>query len=65
MDKQRLKLEHDGLISAVVKFKLLRGAWSSSPDTVGQFCFFFYSQNRNYFIYLFCFSVLLAPFFLM
>ena len=35
--KQRLNLENDGLISAVVKFKLLRGAWSSSPDVAGEF----------------------------
>ena len=39
----RPELKNDGLISAVVKFKLLEGAWSSSPDAAGNFAFFFFS----------------------
>ena len=60
MDKHT-DLDNDGLISAVVKFKLLRGAWSSSPDAASKFLFFF--LNHKLFPYLWPFFFFFCCFF--
>ena len=59
------ELENDGLISAVVKFKLLNSrGLEFKPRCSRQFCFFFFSLTINCLLIYSCFSFLFVCFLL-